>query len=248
MPVSYKTISKLCLFLGAGLAISAPIAAAQNTGGVSGPVVNAGDMSAEYRLAYVPGDGGADDRFAQRLHGRVSLDHRRAARVVVQGSDRGGLDGFEWDFVQAELFMELSDEQATQWNSGVRLDARLSRDGLPDQLGANWLNQFRLSDRLSARANLHSTLQLGDNAADGLLLQARGSLTYQLDGPYSLSVLSFHSLGSTEDFGITNRAQQLGPVISGKLDGGWTWTVGNLFGLNSSTPDNDIRFWFGRSF
>lgn len=248
--MSRVSVSTWRFFVATGLAVSglAFSAAAQNTGGVFGPVVNPDFAEIQYRLAYVPEDDGLDHRYAQRLHGAYSLDSRRMARLIVQGRDRGGPDGFDFDFVQAELFWELSDEQATAWNSGVRFDARLSGDDRPDQLGANWTNQFRLSDRLRARAVALSAVQLGDNAADGVLLSARGSLIYDLEDGYSLALESYNSLGSTEDFGVEDRSQQLGPVLSGTLEGGWTWSGGVLAGLSDPAPDTDFRVWLGRRF
>ncbi len=248
MSNSYKKISKLCLLLGAGLAFFVPIAAAQNTGGVIGPVINEGYKEVQYRLAFVPEEDGSGDRYAQRVHGAVALDKRRMARLVIQGSDRGGPDGFDFQYVQAELFWELSDEQATQWNSGLRFDARISDGDAPDQLGLNWSNQFRLTDRLSARAVALTAVQFGDNAADGVLLSARSGLFYKVSPRYNLALESYNSLGSSDDFGVKGRSQQIGPVFTVRLDDGWTWSLGNLFGLNDATPDNDIRFWFGRSF
>ncbi|WP_143435220.1 hypothetical protein [Henriciella aquimarina] len=226
----------------------APGASAQNTAGVFGPKVNPDTRLVEYRTAFVPGEDGGDDRYAHRLNGALSLDTRRMVRLVVQGSDRGGPDGFDFDYVQAELFWEVSDEAASQWQTGFRFDARLANGDRPEQIGVNWTNQFRLSDRLSARAIALSTAQFGDNAADGVLLAGRASLNYRLDNGYSLILESFNALGSTDDFGPDDRSQQVGPRLTGTLDSGWTWSLGALFGLNDSTPDNDLRLWFGRHF
>lgn len=245
--VMFRTL-RLALLSILAAAAAMPLAAAQNTGGVFGPVVNPDERSVQYRLAYVPEEDGADHRYAHRLHGQIALDNRRMARLVVQGGDRGGPDGLEFEFVQAELFWELSDEQATEWNSGLRFDARISGDDRPDQLGLNWTNQFRITDRFFARAIALSAVQLGDNAADGVLLSARGSLNYKLDQGYSVALESYNSLGSTEDFGLEDRSQQVGPSVSGSLEGGWGWTAGTLFGLGDTAPDTNFRIWLGRKF
>lgn len=248
MPVAMFQTLRLVLLAMITAAAVMPFAAAQNTGGVFGPVVNPDERSVQYRLAYVPEEDGAGHRYAHRLHGQLALDSRRMARLVVQGGDRGGPDGLEFEFVQAELFWELSDEQATEWNSGLRFDARISGRGRPDQLGLNWTNQFRITDRFFARAIALSAVQLGDNAADGVLLSARGSLNYKLGQGYSVALESYNSLGSSEDFGLKDRSQQAGPSVSGSLDGGWGWTAGALFGLGDAAPDTDFRVRLGRRF
>ena len=238
-------LTSLALLAGAA---AAPMSVAQNTGGVFGPVVDGNERSVQYRLAYVPEEDGRDHRYAHRLHGELAIDNRRKARLIVQGADRGGPDGLEFDYVQAELFWELSDEQATAWNSGLRFDARISGDDRPDQFGLNWTNQFRITDRMFARAIALTAVQTGDNSADGVLLSARGSLNYKLEDGYSVALESYNSLGSSEDFGFDDNSQQLGPTVSGKFDGGWDWTAGTLFGVSDQAPDTDFRVWLGRSF
>lgn len=223
-------------------------AAAQNTSSVFGPKVRDGAASADYRFGYVPGENGAPDRYAHRIAGGFSLDERRAVSLVLRGTDRGGPAGFEYDYMQAQFSWEASPEDAAFWSTGFRFDARLANGDRPDQLGANWTNQFELSDRVSARAILLTAVQSGERAADGVLLAARGQVSYDLGGGASVALLSFNSLGSTEDFGTGGRSQQLGPVVTGRIAGDWTWTFGNLFGLNEATPDNDVRLWIGRSF
>lgn len=232
----------------AAVLLLTPCALAQNTGGVFGPKVSGDERQAEYRFGFVPEEDGADHRYAHRLHGALALDNRRMARVVVQGADQGGPNGFDFQFLQAELFWELSDEQAQDWNYGIRLDARISGDNRPDQLGFNWSNQFRLTDDFFARAVLLTAVQFGDNSADGVLLSARGSLNYKLADGYALSLQSFNSLGSTEDFGTENRSQQLGPMMSGPLEQGWYWQAGALFGVGNAAPDSDLRVWIGKNF
>ena len=224
------------------------MASAQNTGGVFGPVVNDGHRSAQYRVAYVPADGPRDARWAQRGHIQKSLNDDFMARFVLQGIDRGGPDGQQFQFAQAELFWELSAPQASFWKHGLRLDARIADGRTPDQIGVNWTNQFDLSERLTARAIALSVVQFGDRAADGVLVSARGSLIYDLGGGYSVGLESYNALGSTEDLGPDGRSQQLGPTLNGRFANEWTWSARALFGLNDATEDTDFGIWFGRSF
>ncbi|WP_143434596.1 MULTISPECIES: hypothetical protein [Henriciella] len=223
-------------------------AEAQNTSSVSGPNVKEGERSLEYRSAWVPAEDGADDRFGHRLGYNHAIDGRKRLTVFVLGRDRGGPDGLEYEYVQAELALQLSEEDAAFWSTGIRVDARLGNGDGPEQIGVNWTNEFKLSDRLSARLMGLSAVEFGDRADDGVKFAARAQLAYDLGEGMSVALMSFNSLGSSEDFGLEGRSQQLGATVSGKLDGGWSWTAGNLFGLNEATPDNDVRFWISRAF
>ncbi len=222
-------------------------AQAQNTGGVSSPIVRDGTRVLDYRFAFVPGESGNKDRLAHRAQGTFSLDEKRQWRLIAQARDQGGPDGLEFDYLKTEVWWELSEETETRWHSALRFGGAIRNGGAPDAVGVDWLNQFALSEHLSARANLHTLKEFGDRAADGILLQARASLTYRLESNLDVSLLGFHALGSTDDFGLRNRAQQAGPVVSGRLGGGWGWTAGNLFGLNDETPDHDFRIWISRA-
>ncbi|MEM5517901.1 hypothetical protein WNY37_13165 [Henriciella sp. AS95] len=242
-----KPVAKVSVCGGLAMASMALSAAAQNTSSVSGPKVSEGERSFEYRSAWTTEEG-ADDRFGHRLGYNHAIDGRKRLTVLIRATDRGGLEGLEYDYVQAELAIQLSDEDAAFWSTGVRIDARLGDGDRAERLGLNWTNEFVLGDRLKARLMGLSAIEFGDSAADGVLLSARAQLAYDLGEGMSVALQSYNSLGSTEDFGADGRSQQFGPVLNGRLEGEWTWTVGSLFGLNEATPDNDIRFWIGRKF
>lgn len=240
---AFRQLPLLVLFF----AITGGVAYAQNTGGVSGPVVRDGSRVLDYRFAFVPGEDGRDDRLAHRVQGTFAVGEKRQWRLIAQARDRGGPDGLEYDYLKTEVWWEFSDETETRWHSALRFGGAIRNGSAPDAVGVDWLNQFTLSERLSARTNLHTLKQLGDRAADGILLQARASLTYRLENNLDVSLLGFHALGSTQDFGLEDRPQQAGPTISGRFGGGWGWTVGSLFGLNDDTPDHDFRLWISRA-
>lgn len=245
MPRLHQLISRVWLFLVVAVGLSGT-ALAQNTSGVSGPAVREGERRLELRSAFVPGEDGGEDRFAQRANIAFALDTRRRINLIVQGADRGGPDGFDFDYAKAEFLLELTPESARRWQSGLRFDATLRNGGRADSLGINWLNQFLLGEAWSARAGLYASKAFGDNASDGVRLEARSSLSYDAGG-LSYALLSFNSIGSTEDFGLRGNRQQLGPTVSGPL-GAWSWTAGSLFGLNDASPDSDFRLWFARRF
>lgn len=236
------------VFLAFMITLFAPSSYAQNTSSVSGPKVKEGERSVEYRFAFVPGEDGGEDRFGHRLAYAHAFNTRQKLNVFARATDRGGPDGLKLDDIQAEWSFELSDEDAEFWATGVRIDFRFGNGDRAERLGLNWTNEFTLSDRIKARFMALSAVELGNTATNGVLLSVRGQLAYDLGDGMSVAVQSYDSLGTTEDFGFANRSQQLGLVLNGKMEGGWTWTVGNLFGMNDETPDNDFRVWVGRSF
>lgn len=220
---------------------------AQNTSSVSGPTVSAGDRSVEYRLGWIPREEGVGDNFAHRVDFGAALNERTAFKVFANFEDRPGANP-RFDNINAEYLIELSPENAPVWQTGIRFDARLSNGPDPERIGFNWLNQWRLSDRLRARAQFIATRQFGETASRAVAFELRSSLIWQATEQYDISLLSFTNLGDSDDFGMDGQVQELGPTLSGDLPNGFGWTVGTLFGLTDEAPDQDFRFWVSKSF
>ena len=222
--------------------LAAP-AAAQTTGGIPGPNVNAADRSAQFRMAWAPDS----DRFAARLHYQHGLTDDLRGRLVLQGADFETGD-FETVFLQAELQWEFDDNP--NWGKALRFDARVSEDDDgADQLGLVSINQFRLSDRMFARADIFTNVQTGSRRADGIGVEFRGLVGYTLESGPTLTLETFNALGRGAKFGELKRnAERLGPGLSVPLGGGASLYGSVLFGLNSVTPDTDYRIWLSRSF
>lgn len=232
------------LLLAAGaVALASPAAFAQNMAGVFGPVVDEGHSSAQYRLGHDPDA----DRFAHRLHYQQSLNGDFMLRGVIQSRETAESD-FDFDFIGAELFWQLTDD-GQDWQSGLRFDVRLRDDDRPGNIGAHWSNQWALGDGWRARAVIMSFLNFGDNAPDGVFLQTRGQIHKALDGGNGIGFEIFSAYGSTENFAdFDDQIHQIGPYISIPVTKDWEVFASALFGATDATSDANLKFWLTRSF
>ena len=229
--------------------VSAPLAGAQNVGGVFGPVVKEGDRSFQYRAAFSPSQDGGADRFVHRIHYQHALSDSLRWRVVAQGSDveTGDLEG---NFVVGELHWQFLDAKEDGWSSAFRLDGRLSEgDDGAHLVGLNWTSQVPLTEDLSFIGVVLLAEELGDRARDGTFAQTRASLTYTLENKNKIGVEMFNVHGDLGDLqALDEQNLTVGPTFSTKLNEDWSLFAGAQFGLTDSARDADFRLWFGRSF
>lgn len=230
------------LFIGCTLVGLTPyFASAQNTGGVFPPSVNDGHKSLQYRITFSD-----NDRAAQRAHYQEALNDDFMWRVVGQVKSNGSDTDF--DYLQGELFWDFSDKD-DDWAQGVRFDLRVRDEDRPNQFGLNWMHQFKLSDKLTARALALSSLQFGTNAADGIFLQTRGNLIYKAADKVNLGVELYNSYGSTDNFqSFKNSQQQVGPFVSFPIRENTSIYLNVLLGMSEATPDTDLRLWITQGF
>ena len=149
--------------------IYAPHAAAQNTGGVFPTQVNEGHKSLQYRAAIDPDNAQDEFGFAQRLHYQQAINGDFMWRIVGQTQKTESSD-FDFSFLQAELFWELSDDE-DQHKTGLRFDARLTDGDRAEQLGVNWMNSLILT--MAGMRGLSSYLRCK------LVIPLRMALTYK---------------------------------------------------------------------
>ena len=215
---------------------------AQQTGGVFSPEINEGREAWQYRSAFNPDN----DGFAQRLHYQRAIDSDFMWRVIGQTVKTDDSD-FDFDFIGAELFWELSDDDP-DYRWGVRFDAQFRDDDRAQQIGFNWLNQFYFDNGWGARAILLTTVQFGENSADGIGLQTRASVSKSLSKGRSVGIEWFSVYGTTSDFSdFDDQSHALGPRYSFPIANGWSVFAGALFGVTSGAPDSELRFWLTRS-
>jgi len=227
----------------AGLALAPSGALAQNTGGVFGPVVNEGHALLQYRATYDPDT----DGLAQRLHFERALNGEMMWRIVAQARRTDNAD-IDFDFVQGELFWQLTDDDKN-WQSGVRFDGRIRDEGRPGLLGVNWINQIRLSPQWSARFIALSAVNIGADAPDGVFIQTRAHLAYRLPAGHSIGVEVFNAYGSTADFrGLDEQSHQIGPFAAINVTKDFQVFAGALIGLTGASADQELRLWFTKSF
>lgn len=220
-----------------------PMAAAQNTGGIFSPVVNDDHRSAQYRVTYNPDTEG----LAQRAHYQQSINGDLMWRGLVSARKTSDSD-VDFDFVQAELFWELSDDD-DRWKRGLRFDARIRDDDRPGLLGMHWTNQFPVTDNWNARFVALSAIDVGDDARDGVFLQTRGNVFTRLDTGQTVGVEVFNSYGSTDDFrDFEEQTHQIGPFASFPVAEDWSLFTGALLGLTDASADAELRLWLVRGF
>jgi len=237
---------KIKLALGTlGCLLMATESFAQNTGGVFGPVVNEGHRSWQYRAAIDPTNGQGQTGFAQRLHYQQALNTDIMWRLVGQTRKSDSSD-IDFDFLQAEVFWQWTDDKE-DYQTGVRFDARLRDDDRAEQLGLNWMNQWKLSDRWSARFLTLTALQLGENASDGINLQTRGQLAYKTDAGFTVGIETFNNFGNTGNIGgFDDQSHVIGPIISIPVSPKFSVFAGPLYGISDSAPDSEFRLWLTR--
>jgi len=225
----------------------APNAMAQNTGGVFPTQVNEGHRSLQYRAAINPDNAQDEFGFAQRLHYQQAINGDLMWRVVGQTQKTESSD-FDFAFLQAELFWELSDDQ-DQHKTGLRFDARLTDGGRAEQLGVNWMNHFNFDNGWHARALVLSSVQIGDTAADGINLQTRARVGKKLENGPLIGVEMYNNYGRTSDFGsFDEQSHTIGPFISTPIGNKVSLFAGPLFGLSSAAPDVEARLWLTKGF
>lgn len=231
------------MYLVAGLLVLALPAAARNTGGVFGPVVNEGHRSLQYRSAYDLDSYG----FAQRLHYQQSLNGDLRLRGVLQTVKNADSD-LDLDFFQAELLWQL-DDLSDSWQHALRFDLRIRTEGRPGLVGLHWTNQIDFGDRWIARFIAMTTTDFGDGASGDIGLQTRASLSRAVGSSARLGIETFNVYGVVGDVpGLDEQQHQAGPTFSASLGGRWSLFASAVFGLTDATPDAQARLWFTRGF
>ena len=145
--------------------------------------------------------------------------------------------------LQAELFWQLTDDKE-DYQTGLRFDARIRDEGRAEQLGLNWMNQWKSSDAWSARFLTLTALQLGNNAADGLNIQTRGRVTYKTESKVTLGVELYNNFGNTGNIGgFDDQSHAIGPIVSLPIDKDLSIFAGTLHGISDAAPDTEFRLW-----
>ncbi len=218
---------------------------AQNTGGVFPPMVNDGHKAFQYRGVVDPDNSVGEVGFAQRLHYEESLDDDRMWRVIGQTRKTTDSD-FDFDFMQAELFWEFSEDDPN-YRTGMRFDVRIRDGNRPNQLGVNWMNQFYFNNDWNARAVFMTSFDVGDNARDGWNLQSRFRLDKNLGAGHTLGVEMYNDYGRTNNIGsFDEQRHTVGPIYNMRLGSKWSAFSGVLFGISEAASDAEFRIWLTR--
>ena len=216
--------------------VGAPTAAAQSTGGVFGPVVDESDNAWDVRLSYDPDS----ENTALRLHYQRAINSDVRWRVVGQIRSTEGTD-FDPDHLTAQLFWQVTPD-GQSYQSGFRFDGRYRFDARPGQFTIHWIHQWRQIDQWTLRFISGATLEMGEDARDGLAIQTRASAMRSLASGPKVGMELFSQYGSTSDWlAFQEQRHQAGPVAVWSLGEGWGLYTGALFGISEAAPDATIR-------
>lgn len=241
---------RILLVIAAAFASAPAAAVAQNTSGVSGADVEAGDNSIEYRAAFSAEDDGREEGFAHRLHFQRAFDDQWRGRVIVSQGKRGA-EALTTQSVGVEILRQfVESEDSGGWDSAIRVDGLIPvEDGRPGRARIAWLNGFELGERWQARANIYFGREFGDNRRQGVAIETREELTYKFSSSVRIGAQIFNNYNTTANFGsFASQKHQIGPVLKGKLGEHVKIEIGALFGLSRAASDVDLRLFASYAF
>ncbi len=222
-------------------------ASAQNTSGLAGPEVKAGDRTLEYRVAYSANDS-APESFAHRLHYQQSLDDSWRLRIVASAIDREG-GAFDFRAVQLHAFWQFVESEEKGWDSALVSQLSVQTDNGDGRFRLGWSSSIDLAPRWQVGGVIFAGREFGDSARGGAALELRGETTYRVSGALSVGAQMFSDLNTTADFGsFDEQRHQLGFMFKGKLAKRLSYNAGALFGVSEAAPDVDLRLFLARSF
>ncbi|WP_298912413.1 hypothetical protein [uncultured Algimonas sp.] len=240
-----RLLFSLAILLFAGLASSA---SAQNLTGVFGPVVDADDHALEYRVGAILAAGDDEAEWGQRLHYERALSGSFRLRGIIATRETPSRE-IDYDYARIEAVWQITpDERAYQ--TGMRFEARTRGDGRPEEIRANWLNQWALPDDWRIRAHLMNTLQVAQRTNDELQFQGRFELSRNLpDRGVRLGLHSYVDFGDTGKLRAFKGSEaEIGPFVEFGVGEDVTVYLGTLHGLTGSSDDNQLRLFVERSF
>lgn len=223
-------------------------AAAQNTAGVFGPIVNDGHKLAEYRYSVVEPTDNFGAPSAQRVFYEQALNDRLMGRLEYQWRDVSEQADTEFDFLRAMLWIDAG-KVTERWHTGFRLDARIRDGSRPDDFAVSWTNQFELSPKVFARFVQMAFYDFGDRVENELAFETRSSVTRLLDGGHAAGVEMYNVWGRPDPFpAFDDTRHEIAPFVNWRLSPDWSLYTSAGFGLSDAAPDNQFRLRVGRRF
>ncbi len=183
----------------------------------------------------------------QRLHYEQALNGAWRWRLVgqVRETDDSIIDP---DFVRGELVWQVTPD-GQKYQSGFRFEGRYRFEDRPGDVTVHWINQWRHVDNWTFRVLVGATRQIGNDPADGLLLQTRASAYTSLPSGPRIGVETYNEYGSTDDWlPLDEQEHEIGPFAVFSLTEGWSLFAGALFGLTDASADEQLRLRLTRDF
>ncbi len=216
---------------------------AQNTAGVFGPVIDENERGFEYRATY---DADSEE-LNQRVHYQQAINGEMRWRVVAQVRETEDSD-FDADYVRGELVWQVTPDDQ-KYQTGFRFEGRYRFDDRPGDVTVHWTNQWKHIDNWTLRFIVGATQQIGNDPADGILIQTRAGGYTDLEAGPRVGFELFSEYGSTSDWlPLDEQEHSAGPFAVFGLDEDWNLYAGVLLGLTDPTPDQQFRFRIGRDF
>jgi len=210
-------------------------------------MVTEGHRSLQYRMAIDPENSSNELGFAQRLHYQQAINSKIMLRLL--GQTRKTIDSdFDFDFLQAELFWQITPDDATS-HFGMRFDARYRDGDRPEQIGVHFMNAFKFGADMNARLVLLTSRQIGENGADGIGLGTRVQVGKSLANKRSVGIAMFNGYGNTGSIGGFNeQSHTIGPFFSAPIGNGLSIFANPLIGISDSAADLVLRLFVTRGF
>lgn len=230
------------LLLAGAIAVLATQATAQSLSTVPHADVPEGESVVDYRAGYSFGGDGRDGAFGQRIHFQRSLDGRwRLRAIVVQGERADGV--LATQNVILHVHRQFLESEATGgFDSAIRFDGFIPIDDRPGRARIVWLNAYEFDRRWQARGDVFLAREIGDRAAEGLLLETRAELSYAATEKVRIGAQIYDNFGSTAGFGpFDAQRHQVGAFIRTRPTRKIGVELGGVFGLSKAAPDADVR-------
>ncbi len=189
-----------------------------------------------------------DERFRSRVHIKHGFNDLYAAEIVVSQDRRKG-DNLEHDAVTLENHFHLLKAEGHGFDFGVRANYTMKDgDKKADEASFGFYELIPLGE-YEIRMNQILGHEVGEDSDDGLSAELRFQATKKISETHRLGLESFHDLGSLQDMsGYSDQSHQFGPVLKGKIGGGYAYETGYRAGISEGAPDHNFKVFISRDF
>ena len=231
--------------------------AASPIGNAGTAVVNEGAFSVEQRMGYLFDEENPreDNRFRMRQHVDYGFTDWYAIRIVAEQNKRQD-ESLDFTGVTFENRFQLFERRKHGWDGSLRLIYIFGAGGgEPDEVDIRLIANAPIGENWAFRHNTIIEHEIGDNAADGFLMEFRTQLMrnipVEIDGVrrVSFGAEMFSDLGELEQPSRFNdQDHQIGPVMKASFNNGAYLQFGYRAGLSDDAPDHLLKLFVGKRF